>query len=127
MLFRSSELEAERHKAISLEFELAGEKRKLEEVQQACTTANERWEEAMTNNEELRDQAVKDKEETNGRMAAYPDLCMVAVEQFKRFADFQMAIDVAVPNSLAKKGDGGAGPSGVAAGGRSEEEVIQSF
>ena len=55
LLATKSELEAERHKAISLEFELAGEKRKLEQVQQAYTTANERWEEAMTNNEELCD------------------------------------------------------------------------
>ncbi|GMQ10597.1 hypothetical protein CsSME_00053542 [Camellia sinensis var. sinensis] len=38
-----------------------------------------------------------------------------------------MAIDAAVASSLAKEGDGGARPSGVAAGGRSEEEVIQSF
>lgn len=132
-------------KKVSLEFELESEKRKLEQVQQACTTANERWEEAMTNNEELRDQAVKDKEEADGRIAelekalaeeraklaseraTYPDLSMAAVEQFKGFADFQMTIDVDVASSLVKEEDEGAGPSGAAAGGRSEEEIIQSF
>ncbi|GMP49646.1 hypothetical protein CsSME_00016565 [Camellia sinensis var. sinensis] len=60
-------------------------------------------------------------------MAAYIDLCMAAVEEFKGSAEFQMAIDAAVASSLAKEGDGGAGPSGAAAGVRSEEEVIQSF
>ncbi|GMP46659.1 hypothetical protein CsSME_00014721 [Camellia sinensis var. sinensis] len=145
LLATKSELEAEHHKAISLEFELVGEKMRLEEAQQACTTANERWEEAMTRNEDLRDQAVKDKEEADGRIAAlekaleeetaqlaservaYPDLCMAAVEQFKRFADFQMAVDTTITSSLANEGNGGVEPSGVAAGGRSEEEVIQSF
>ncbi|GMP45230.1 hypothetical protein CsSME_00013816 [Camellia sinensis var. sinensis] len=65
LLATKSELEAERHKAISLEFKLAGKKGKLDEAQQAYTTANERWEEAMTINEDLWDQAVKDKEEAN--------------------------------------------------------------
>ncbi|GMP32342.1 hypothetical protein CsSME_00006140 [Camellia sinensis var. sinensis] len=49
------------------------------------------------------------------------------MEQFKGSVEFQMAIDVAVARSLAKEGEGGAGPSGMAAGGRSEKEVIQSF
>ncbi|GMP34226.1 hypothetical protein CsSME_00007191 [Camellia sinensis var. sinensis] len=38
-----------------------------------------------------------------------------------------MAIDATVARSLAKEGDWGAGPSRAAAGGRSEEEVIQRF
>ncbi|GMQ06110.1 hypothetical protein CsSME_00050823 [Camellia sinensis var. sinensis] len=59
--------------------------------------------------------------------AAYPDLCVTAVEQFKGSADFQMAIDAIIANSLAREGDRGAGPSGVTAGSRSEEEVIQRF
>ncbi|GMP57484.1 hypothetical protein CsSME_00021559 [Camellia sinensis var. sinensis] len=59
--------------------------------------------------------------------AAYPDLCKVAVEQFKESAEFQIAIDAAVVRSLAREGDGGAGPYGAAAGSRSEEEVIQNF
>ncbi|GMQ02406.1 hypothetical protein CsSME_00048647 [Camellia sinensis var. sinensis] len=58
--------------------------------------------------------------------AAYPDLCVAVVEQFKGSADFQMAIDAAIASSLARKGDRGVGSSG-AAGNRSEEEVIQSF
>ncbi|GMQ00768.1 hypothetical protein CsSME_00047702 [Camellia sinensis var. sinensis] len=59
--------------------------------------------------------------------AAYPDLCVAAVEQFKGSAEFQMAIDAAVARSLAKEGKWGAGLSRVAAEGRSKEEVIQSF
>lgn len=55
-----------RHKAVSLEFELAGEQRKLGELQEACTIAKERLEEALANNEDLRDQAIKDKEEGDG-------------------------------------------------------------
>ncbi|GMP90823.1 hypothetical protein CsSME_00041788 [Camellia sinensis var. sinensis] len=99
----------------------------------------------MTNNEELRDQEIKDKEEADGQIVelekalaeemaklasertAYPGLYMAVVEQFKGFADFQMAIDAAIVSSLAKEGDSGAGSSGAVAGGRSEEEVIQSF
>ncbi|CAL5335476.1 unnamed protein product [Camellia sinensis] len=140
-----SELEVVLHKVISLEFELAGEQRKVGEVQEACTTAKERLEEAPANNEDLRDQAIKDKEEADGRIvdlekalaeeraklaserAAYPDLCMAAMEQFKGSAEFQMAIDAAVTRSLAKEGEGGIGPLGAVTDGRSEEEVIQSF
>ncbi|GMP63253.1 hypothetical protein CsSME_00025012 [Camellia sinensis var. sinensis] len=59
--------------------------------------------------------------------AAYPDLCIAMVEQFKGSADFQMAIDAAIANSLAREGDRGAGPLGATARSRSEEEVIQSF
>ncbi|GMP33158.1 hypothetical protein CsSME_00006601 [Camellia sinensis var. sinensis] len=99
----------------------------------------------MTSNEDLLDEAVKDNEEADGRIAAlekalveeraklaseraaYPDLCVAAVEQFKGSADFQMAIDAAVASSLAKEGNGEGGLSGAVARGRSEEEVIQSF
>ncbi|GMP46959.1 hypothetical protein CsSME_00014919 [Camellia sinensis var. sinensis] len=59
--------------------------------------------------------------------AAYLDLCVAAVEQFKGSADFQMAIDAAIASSLAREGDRGASPSGATARSRSEEEVIQSF
>ncbi|GMP66728.1 hypothetical protein CsSME_00026961 [Camellia sinensis var. sinensis] len=59
--------------------------------------------------------------------AAYPDLCVAAVEQFKGSADFQMAIDAAIANNLAREESGGAGLSGATAGSRSKEEVIQSF
>ncbi|GMQ00560.1 hypothetical protein CsSME_00047599 [Camellia sinensis var. sinensis] len=59
--------------------------------------------------------------------AVYLDLCVAAVEQFKGSAEFQVAIDTAIARSLAKEGEGGAGPSEMAVRGRSEEEVIQSF
>ncbi|XP_028110271.1 uncharacterized protein LOC114308802 [Camellia sinensis] len=138
------------------EREKLGEQKKLEEAQKACTVANERWDEAMTCNEDLRAQSIKEKEEADLKIAglerdladeraraaaekarlekeltkaaseraAYPDLCVAAVEQFKGSADFQMAVDAAIANNLAREGSGGAGPSGATAGSRSEEEVI---
>ncbi|GMP35442.1 hypothetical protein CsSME_00007865 [Camellia sinensis var. sinensis] len=163
LLATKLELEDERRKVVSLEFQLVGEQKKLEEAQKACTVANERWDEAMTCNEDLRAQSIKEKEEADLKIAgleknladeharvaaetaglekeleeertkvaseraAYPDLCVATVEQFKGSADFQMAVDAAIANNLAKEGSGGAGPSGATAGSRSEEEVIQSF
>ncbi|GMP32478.1 hypothetical protein CsSME_00006217 [Camellia sinensis var. sinensis] len=156
------ELEDERCKVVSLEFQLAGEQKKVEDAQNDYTVATERFEEAMTSNEELRAQQIKEKDEADRKVAglqkeledkctrameekarlekelaeektkaaferaAYPDL-YVAVEQFKAFADFQMAIDAAIASNLAREGAGGAGPSGMTARSRSEDEVIQSF
>ncbi|GMP61864.1 hypothetical protein CsSME_00024161 [Camellia sinensis var. sinensis] len=48
------ELEDEGRKVVSLEFQLAGEQKKLGDAQNACTVATERFEEAMISNEELR-------------------------------------------------------------------------
>ncbi|GMP80002.1 hypothetical protein CsSME_00035276 [Camellia sinensis var. sinensis] len=163
LLATKLELEDERRKVVSLEFQLAGEQKKLEDAKNACTVANERFEEAMTNNEDLRAQWVKEKEEAdlkitglekelederaktmeeNARLekeleekktkvaserVVYPDLYVAAVEQFKGSADFQMAINAVVASNLVREGAGGAGPSGATAGGRSEDEVIQSF
>ncbi|GMP72628.1 hypothetical protein CsSME_00030582 [Camellia sinensis var. sinensis] len=148
---------------MSLKFLLAGRQKKLEEAQTACTVANERWDEGMTCNEDLRGSSIKEKEEADRKIAglekdladerarataekaglekkleeertkaaseraAYPDLCVAAVEQFKGSADFQMAVDAAIANSLAREGSGGTGSSGATARSRSEEEVIQSF
>ncbi|GMP23228.1 hypothetical protein CsSME_00000906 [Camellia sinensis var. sinensis] len=72
---------------------------------------------------ELEEEMIK----TASERASYPDLCVTAVEQFKGSADYQMAIDAAIANNLAREGSGGAGPSGATAGSRSEKEVIQSF
>ncbi|GMP73430.1 hypothetical protein CsSME_00031190 [Camellia sinensis var. sinensis] len=163
LLATKLELETECRKVVSLEFQLVGEQKKLEEAQKACTVANERWNEAMTYNEDLRAQSIKEKEEADLKIAglekdladerakvaakkaglekaleeemaklaseraAYPNLCVAVVEQFKGSADFQMAIDAAIASNLAREGSGGAGPSGATAGSRSEEEVIQSF
>ncbi|GMP48116.1 hypothetical protein CsSME_00015586 [Camellia sinensis var. sinensis] len=63
------ELEGERRKVVSLEFQLAGEQKKLEDAQNACTVANERFEEAMTNNEDLCAQWIKEKEEADLKIA----------------------------------------------------------
>ncbi|GMP36420.1 hypothetical protein CsSME_00008558 [Camellia sinensis var. sinensis] len=38
-----------------------------------------------------------------------------------------MAVDAAVANNLAREVSGGAGPSGMTTGGRTEAEVIESF
>jgi len=163
LLTTKLELEDERRKVVSLEFQLVGKQKKLEEAQKAYTVANERWDEAMTCNEDLRAQSIKEKEEADlniaglekdladeraraaakkaglekeleeertkaaSERAAYPDLCIATVEQFKGFADFQMAVDAAIANNLTREGSGGAGSSGATAGSRSEEEVIQNF
>ncbi|CAL5361847.1 unnamed protein product [Camellia sinensis] len=58
---------------------------------------------------------------------AYPDLCVVTVQQFKGSAEFKMAVDVAVASSLARQESGRAGPSRTTAGRRTEAEVIESF
>ncbi|GMP70900.1 hypothetical protein CsSME_00029536 [Camellia sinensis var. sinensis] len=59
------ELEDERRKVVSLEFQLAGEQKKLGDAQNARTVTTERFEEAMTSNEELRAQQIKEKEEAD--------------------------------------------------------------
>ncbi|GMP63945.1 hypothetical protein CsSME_00025429 [Camellia sinensis var. sinensis] len=157
------ELEDERCKVVSLEFHLAGEQKKLGEAQNACSVATERFKEAMINNEELRAQQIKEKDEADVKIAglqkelederarameekarlqkeledektkaaferaAYTDLYVAAVEQFKGFAEFQMAVDAAVASNLAREVSGGAGSSGTTTGGRTEAEVIESF
>ncbi|GMP72349.1 hypothetical protein CsSME_00030428 [Camellia sinensis var. sinensis] len=75
----------------------------------------------------LEKELKEEKTKAASEMAAYPDLYVTVVEQFKGFADFQMAIDAVVASNLAREGAGGAGPSGATAGGRSEDEMIQSF
>ncbi|GMP88432.1 hypothetical protein CsSME_00040425 [Camellia sinensis var. sinensis] len=69
----------------------------------------------------------EEKTKLASERAAYPDLCVAAVEQCKGSVDFQMAIDAAIVSNLAREGSGGAGLLGATAGSRSEEEVIQSF
>ncbi|GMP88238.1 hypothetical protein CsSME_00040296 [Camellia sinensis var. sinensis] len=63
------QLEDERRKVVSLEFQLAGEQKMLEDAQNACTVAIERFEEAMTSNEELRAQQIKEKDEADQNIA----------------------------------------------------------
>ncbi|GMP72783.1 hypothetical protein CsSME_00030699 [Camellia sinensis var. sinensis] len=157
------ELEDKRHKVVSLEFQVAGEQKKLGDAQNACTVATERFEEVMTSNKELRAQQIKKKEEADLKIAglqkelederakaieekarlekeleeektkaiseraAYPDLYVAAVEQFKGSVEFQMAVDAVVASNLAREESGGVGPSGTTAGGRTEAEVIESF
>ncbi|GMP80850.1 hypothetical protein CsSME_00035798 [Camellia sinensis var. sinensis] len=58
---------------------------------------------------------------------AYPNLCVAVVGQFKGSPEFQMAIDTVVARSLVREGEGGTGPSGVAAARRTEEKIIQGF
>ncbi|XP_028063312.1 axoneme-associated protein mst101(2)-like [Camellia sinensis] len=173
------ELEDKRCRVVSLEFQLAGERKKVKEEQKACTIANERWDEAMVSNEELRAQSIKEKEELDHKIAelerdladecakaaaekaalekeladerakavaekvrlekeleeektkvaseraAYTDLRVATVEQFKGSLDFQMAIDAAITNNLAREASGGVGPLGATVGSRSEEEMFK--
>ncbi|GMP61941.1 hypothetical protein CsSME_00024221 [Camellia sinensis var. sinensis] len=80
---------------------------------------------AMEEKARLEKELEEKKTKAAFERAAYPDLYVAAVEQFKGSADFQMAIDAVVASNLAREGAGGAGPSGATAGGRSEAEVIQ--
>ena len=207
------ELEGARRQVVSLEFQLAAERQRLEETKKACDVAVERHEEAMNNNEDLvrqrdeadakvealqkaveeklakaeeekvklrrelevegekaraeRERLRKEVEEERVKLtaegeawkrelevekakaaaenealqkelneekakaaserAAYPDLYVAAVTQFKGSPEFQMAIDAAVAASLAELGSGGAGSSGTGAGVRTESEIINSF
>ncbi|GMP70003.1 hypothetical protein CsSME_00029048 [Camellia sinensis var. sinensis] len=75
----------------------------------------------------LEKELEKEKTKAASERATYPDLCVAAVEQFKGFADFQMVVDAAIANNLAREGSGGAGSSEAITGSRSEEEVIQNF
>ncbi|XP_028101550.1 ribosome-binding protein 1-like [Camellia sinensis] len=192
------ELETTCRQVVSLEFQLAGEQKRLDEPQKACVVAVERHEEAMSSNEELKElegQCAKALEESESlqkeleaerakataeretlkkelkaekakatveraslkkeceeerakaasktvtlqkeldeerakavsERVAYPDLYMAAVDQFKGFAEFQMAMDAAVASSLVREESGGAGPLRTTAGGRTKAEVIESF
>ncbi|GMP66514.1 hypothetical protein CsSME_00026847 [Camellia sinensis var. sinensis] len=150
------ELEDEHRKVVSLEFQLGSEQKKLEESTKEKEEANSKiaglekelvdkrtkvMAEKAGLEKELADERAKavaekaglekeleeEKTKAASERATYPDLCVAAVEQFKGSADFQMAIDAAIASNLAREGAGGAGPSGATAGGRSEEEVIQSF
>ncbi|GMP45377.1 hypothetical protein CsSME_00013920 [Camellia sinensis var. sinensis] len=85
------------------------------------------WAKAVAEKARLEKELEEEKTKSASERAAYPDLCVAAVEQFKGSADFQMAIDAAIASNLAREGSGGAGPSEATAGSRSEEEVIQSF
>ncbi|XP_028076049.1 golgin subfamily A member 5-like [Camellia sinensis] len=69
LLMTKLELEAKRRKVVSLEFQLGNEQKKLEEAHAACTVANEWWEEAMSSNEDLRAQSIKEKEELELKIA----------------------------------------------------------
>ncbi|GMQ00301.1 hypothetical protein CsSME_00047445 [Camellia sinensis var. sinensis] len=62
-------LEDERRQVVLLKFHLAGEQKKLEDAQRACAVAIERHEEAMTSNEELRAQQIKEKDEADVKIA----------------------------------------------------------
>ncbi|GMP45995.1 hypothetical protein CsSME_00014317 [Camellia sinensis var. sinensis] len=75
----------------------------------------------------LQKELEEERTKAASERAAYPDLCVATVEQFKGSTEFQMAIDVAVASNLAREVAGGAGTSGATAGGRTEVEVIESF
>ncbi|GMP63876.1 hypothetical protein CsSME_00025383 [Camellia sinensis var. sinensis] len=69
LLATKLELETKCRKVVSLEFQFAGERKKLEEAQKACTVANKKWDEAMVCNEDLHTQSIKEKEEADQKIA----------------------------------------------------------
>lgn len=65
----SKDLETAHRRIIALEFEVEEEQKKTAEVEQACQTARDRLEEALSNNEELCDASLKEKKELETRIA----------------------------------------------------------
>ncbi|GMP89127.1 hypothetical protein CsSME_00040829 [Camellia sinensis var. sinensis] len=82
---------------------------------------------AMEENARLQKELEEERTRAASERAAYPNLCVAAIEQFKGSAEFHMAIDAVVANNLAREVAGGAGTSGATAGGRTEAEVTKSF
>ncbi|GMP30383.1 hypothetical protein CsSME_00005076 [Camellia sinensis var. sinensis] len=114
----------ERAKSIE---EKAGLEKELEEEKTKSAGLQKELEEEKAKSAGLEKELEEEKTRSASERIAYPDLCVATVEQFKGSVDFQMAIDAVIASNLARKRVGGAGPSGAIAGGRSEEEVIQSF
>lgn len=52
----------------------------------------------------LEKELKEEKTKAASERAAYPDLYVAVVEQFKGSADFQMAIDAVVASNLAREG-----------------------
>ena len=75
----------------------------------------------------LQKELEEERTKAASEMAAYHDLYVATIEQFKGSAEFQMAIDAAIASSVAREVSGGAGSSRTTAGGRTEAEVIESF
>ncbi|GMP46042.1 hypothetical protein CsSME_00014351 [Camellia sinensis var. sinensis] len=131
------ELEVERHNVISLEFRLAWKQRSWKRPRKFAPPPMEGrmrlWSEMKiceANRSRRRKKQIRRSLSWRRRWrwrVGYPDLCKAAVEQFKESAEFQIAIDAAVAKSVAREGDMGAGPSGVATRSKSEEKVIQGF
>ncbi|GMP28318.1 hypothetical protein CsSME_00003917 [Camellia sinensis var. sinensis] len=78
-------------------------------------------------NESLQKELEEERTKVASERAAYPDLYVSAIEQFKGSTEFQMAIDATVASSVAREVSRGAGPSGTTVGDRTEAEVIESF
>ncbi|GMP72872.1 hypothetical protein CsSME_00030765 [Camellia sinensis var. sinensis] len=121
---------------------MANERKKSLEVDEAYQTAKERLEKALSNNEDLCDSALKEKEELGAQIieltkalsiekkmveeerakveelasgrASYLDMYTAVMEQFKQSTEFQVAVDSTSARSLAMKGGGEVGPSNLA-------------
>ncbi|THG03648.1 hypothetical protein TEA_006356 [Camellia sinensis var. sinensis] len=95
------ELEDERRKVVSLGFQLGSEQKKLEEAQKAYVVGNDRWDEAMTCNEDLRAQSIKEKEEADSKIAGFEKesekfLYLPFEVEAEVTVEVRVAIDVAV-------------------------------
>ncbi|XP_028056551.1 uncharacterized protein LOC114260607 [Camellia sinensis] len=126
------ELEAERAKAAaekeSLQREWEAEKAKATaENESLQKELEEERAKAASENATLQNDLDEERAKAASKRAAYPDLYVAAVDQFKGSVEFQMAVDAAVASSLAREESGGASPSRTTAGGKTEAEVIESF
>ncbi|GMP74493.1 hypothetical protein CsSME_00031898 [Camellia sinensis var. sinensis] len=93
------ELEVARRRVVSLEFKVMTEQRKSKEVHLVCTTAKERLEEALTNNEELRESSLKKKEEADARVAEF-ERALVAE---RKALEEEMAMSTELAKTLASE------------------------
>ncbi|XP_028078458.1 nuclear distribution protein nudE-like 1 [Camellia sinensis] len=137
------ELESTRRQVGDLQKELEGERAKaVEENERLQKELEAERVQVMAENESLKkeleaekakaapERATLQKELDEERAkaaserAAYPDLCVVTMEQFKGSAEFQMVVDAAVASSLTRQESGRAGPSRMTAGGRTEAEEL---
>ena len=139
-LAKAEEEKVELRKELEVEGEKARAERErlrkeVEEEKVKLTAEGEAWQreleaekaKAAAEKEALQKELNEEKAKAASERAAYPDLYVAAVTQFKGFPKFQMAIDAAVAASLAGLGSGGAGSSGTSAGVRTESEIINSF
>ncbi|XP_028126946.1 uncharacterized abhydrolase domain-containing protein DDB_G0269086-like [Camellia sinensis] len=103
------ELENTRCQVVSLEFQLAGEQKRLDEAQKACPVAVERHEEAMSSNKELKElegeraKALEERESLQEELEAERAKATAERETLKKELEAEKAKTTAERASLKKE------------------------